>query len=729
MNADLAPAVVAAGGGSLLMVSILGWEAKRTAAMRASRERHSLIFPPLSTADGEAMLQALSGLGYDNELILETAADHDSVRHGLWVPLVLWPSVRSSLSGLLPGLRLVERPPLEGVATFQVKVQVPTPVVLATDHPEAASRALLAGLASLASGERVVIRWALRPSYGPQVTADEKHTNGEAHKLWRKKVLTSGGGFQVSGLVLVQARSLARARQLGEHIASCLRSRRGGVDGLRLRRQRAGRSLTSMPTTKQSSGWLNASELLGIAGLPVGEEVPVGVEVSLTRQVPPRPELARHGRPLFVADRHGQSVPVALDFQQACARHVAVLGASGGGKSTLIARGILSHIAAGHAGLVLDPKGDLVSAVIEHANEGAERIVVLDPSAAVVPGVDLFGRGDPDLRSEVLVSVFRSLFKDVWGPRSDDYLRLGVRTLAGVPDATLLDLSHLFLDARARRRAVGFLDDPLLIGQWQALERLSEAESAQHLQAPLSRVMNLITRPAVQAVFGPGPTLDVGRLLDSGGWLLVPLPSGVIGSGSSRIIASALAFLVWSHIAARVAVPPQARKLLCLFLDETQALTDQGIGLEDMLEQARGYNASVTIATQALGRMPDQLRHSLLSNVGTLIAARAGATEAATISRELVGLSAQDIQSLPPFHVAAKVATGSGSGSVVVTGRTLPLGEPTGQASRILARSAERYGRSREQVQAAIRERYGMAPSAATDASDEDEVGKLRRQA
>ena len=338
--------------------------------------------------------------------------------------------------------------------------------------------------------------------------------------------------------------------------------------------------------------------------------------------------------------------------------------------------------------------------------------MVLDPTAAVVPGVDLFAGGDPDLRAEVLVRVFRSLFKDVWGPRSDTYIRLGARTLAaGMPGATLLDLPRIFLDARARHRAVSYLRDPLLVGQWQAFEQLSEGERAQHLQAPLSRIMSLITRPAVQAVFG-----------------LVPLPSGTIGADSARIIGSALTFLVWSHIAARAAIAPHARKPLCLFFDETQALTDQGVGLEDQLEQARGFGASVTIATQALGRLPEQLRHSLLSNAGTLISFRAGATEATTIARELPGLEAQDIQSLPPFHVAARVATGSGSGSVVVTGHTQPLGEPTGQADRILARSAERYGRSREEIQAAIRERFGMSTPAAQDEAESD-IGRSRRGA
>ena len=129
-----------------------------------------------------------------------------------------------------------------------------------------------------------------------------------------------------------------------------------------------------------------------------------------------------------------------------------------------------------------------------------------------------------------------------------------------------------------------------------------------------------------------------------------------------------------------------------------------------------------------MAELPEQLRHSLLSNAGTLISFRAGAVEAATIARELPGLEAQDIQSLPPFHVAARVATGGGSGSVVVTGRTQPLGEPTGQEQRILERSAERYGRSREEIQAAIRERYGMA-TPPTDDEAEDDIGRSRRGA
>jgi Helicase HerA, central domain/Type IV secretion-system coupling protein DNA-binding domain len=725
VNSALVPAFVAAGGGSALLAGIWRYEAERMAAARADRVRLGARFPLADPAAAKAALHALSGLSERVELVVELVASSDGVRHALWVPKASQRTLQATLSGLLPGLRLAEAPSPEGSATVATGVFVPTPTVLLSENPEAAARTLLAGLASLARGEQVVVRWALLPGRAPALPArdDPTPTEREVGRAWRQKT-ASGGGFQVAGLVLVRAASVGRARNLAEHVASCLRSRRGPSGGLRLTRERSTGSLDTLPKTTRSSGWLNVAEVLGIVGWPLGEDLMIpGVEVALTRQVPAREGLARTGRPLFVAERQGQPRPVALSARAAL-RHVAVLGASGGGKSTMLAAGIVSHIAAGHGGVVLDPKGDLVSTVLDHADEGAERIVVLDPSAEVVPGLDLFAGGDPDLRAEVLTGIFRSLFKDAWGPRTDSYIRLGVRTLASVPGATLLDLPQLLLDSRARRRALSYLSDPLLVGQWQAFEGLSEAERMQHLQAPLGRVMSLITRPAVQAVFGPKPTLDLGRLLlGERGWLLVPLSSGVIGSASARIIGSALTYLVWSHIASRAAIPPQHRHPIFLFFDELQALTDQGIGLEELLEQARGYGASVTIATQALGRTTESVRHSLLANVGSLISFRSGADEAARIAKELPGLAARDVQSLPPYEVAARVASGEGSGSLVVTGRTQPLGPPTGNAERIRARSVQAYGRSREQVQAAIRERYGAS------VSDSEPLGKTGRQA
>lgn len=726
MNSDLIPAVVAAGGGSALATGIWVHEHRDMQAMRASRIYLSLRFPETDALHAKAALSGISGLSGRIELVFETLASPQGIRHYLLVPAGARGSVVATLCGAMSGLRVAEAPQREkGRATLALKVFLPTPLAMTSENPEAAVRTLLAGLGALADEEELSIRWAVRPGSPPSLRLREPVDRAarERERLWKRK--TALPGVYMAGLVLVRAGSLSRARELGEHVASSLRSRRGPLGALRITSERAGRSLTSVPKTTRSSGWVNVGEALGLISWPIGDELIPGVAAALTRQVPPREELARQGRPLFVAEHRGEPRPVALS-REAALRHVAVLGASGGGKSTLLAAGILSHIAAGDPGILIDPKGDLVSTVIEHADEGAERIVVLDPSAQVVPGVDLFAGGDPDLRAEVLLSIFRSLFKDAWGPRIDSYLRLALRTLAEVPGATLLDLPQLFLDTEARRRAVGFLRDPLLIGQWELFDHgISEAERMQHIQAPLSRVLSLITRPPVQAVFGPDPRLDVAQLLRDRGWLLVPLSSGVIGAASARIIGSVLTYIAWSAISARAAIPPEQRRPLFLFFDELQALTDQGIGLEDLLEQSRGYGASVTVATQAIGRTPEQIRHSLLSNVGTLISLRAGADESARIAKELPGLTARDIQILPPFEVAARVAAGQGSGSIVVTGRTQPLGKPTGQGERIRERSAQRFGRSREEIQAAIRERY----STTTDSDTSIDLGRTGRQA
>lgn len=126
--------------------------------------------------------------------------------------------------------------------------------------------------------------------------------------------------------------------------------------------------------------------------------------------------------------------------------------------------------------------------------------------------------------------------------------------------------------------------------------------------------------------------------------------------------------------------------------------------------------ASIAVSLQTVGRVPEPTRSSLLGNVATLITFRASADEAARLSRELPGLSTQDVMSLGRFEVAARVATGAGSTVSVVTGRTEPLGEPTGQAETIRERSATEYGTA---------EPTSTAPP---PAEGEDEIGRTRRR-
>jgi hypothetical protein len=402
---------------------------------------------------------------------------------------------------------------------------------------------------------------------------------------------------------------------------------------------------------------------------------------------------------------------------------MAVVGPSGVGKSVLLTRSILDDIAGGFGGAVIDPKADLLDMILERVPpEHADRIVVLDPGdARPLSGVALLSGGDPDSRADILTGTLKSIFAGAWGVRSDFYGRLAIRTLSEVPGASLADMGRLFFEAPFRRSAIARLRDPFLISSWQSYESLSPAAQAEHVQAPMARVMTLLARPRVRAVLAsPEPKLDVARLFAERKWLLVSLAPGAISEAGATLIGAALMYVIWSAIEARVLLAPEKRAPIFLYVDELATVTNGlPFGFELLAERARGLGAGLTVALQTLGRIPEPTRSALLGNVASFITFRAAATEASGVARQLPGLTEADIMALARFEVAARVGTGSGSAISVVTGRTEALPPVTGQAEAIRERSAERYGTKLEPV---------MPPST-KEPSDEDEtLGRTRRQ-
>jgi hypothetical protein len=485
---------------------------------------------------------------------------------------------------------------------------------------------------------------------------------------------------------------MGRARELASHIESVLRSR-SQIGGVRVTRERGNRTLASQPRTTRSSGWLSTPELLAVIGWPLGPDVTPGVEIG-SREILVSRDVARAGRQLFIGRDAGGERPVALS-DEAARHHMAVIGPSGVGKSVLLTRCILSDIAAGQGGVVVDPKSDLVDGIFRRVRpEDADRIVVIDGGdRRPLPGVAVLSGGDPDTRADVLVGVLKSIFPE-WGIRSETYGRLAIRTLSELPGATLADMGRLFADEPYRRSAIARLRDPFLISSWQGYEALSPAAQADVIQAPMARVMALLSRPRVRAILAsPEPKINVARLLAEKKWLLISLAPTALSESGAALVGAALMYVVWSAIEARVALPPEKRHLISIYVDELATLTNgTPFGIELLAERARGLGASLTVALQTLGRIGEPTRSALVGNLATLISFRVGATEAPMLARELPGLSAQDLMSLGRFEVAARVGTGLGSAVSVMTGRTEPLPPETGQAEAIRDRSAEMYG-------------------------------------
>jgi hypothetical protein len=697
VNADLTPALIAAGGGSALITGIWAYERRRDEAMRASMIRLGCRFPiGLEPAQALAALDGLSGLPVATEVVAEMAARENSVSHALWVPASAAASVQSTLGGAIPSLRINEEgSPRDDATTRSLRLFISTPTLLSDENAVSTSRALLSALAGLRSGELVSVRLCLRPGGGRAWRALEKPDgrNRALARSWARK--TTGATFAVSGLVLIRA-SNARSRSLAAHIESVLRGRRGEAGGFRVTQERGSRRMSARPRTTRTSGTLSPAELLPVLGWPLGADVTPGVELG-GRELRVAGQVPTKGRRLFLGrSASGAERAVALSAEGA-RHHMAVCGPSGVGKSVLLARAILSDIAGGYAGAVIDPKADLIETILERVPpEHAERVVVLDPGDATrpVPGLAMLSGGDPDARADVLTGTLKAIFGSAWGVRSEFYGRLAIRTLSEVPGASLADMGRLFFEEPYRRAAIARLRDPFLISSWQAYEGLSEAAKAEHVQAPMARVMTLLSRPRVRAVLASAePKLDLARLFAERKWLLVSLAPGALSEAGATLVGASLMYAIWSAIEARVTLAPEKRSPIFLYVDELATLTNGlPFGFELLAERARGLGAGLTVALQTLGRIPEPTRSALLGNVATLISFRAGATEAPRLARELPGLSATDLQVLGRFEVAARLGTGGGSAVSVVTGRTEPLPPVTDQGTTIRDRSARLYG-------------------------------------
>jgi hypothetical protein len=725
VNADL-PSLVAAGGGLTMLAGIAAHEHVRAERMRGSRRRLSTRYPVgLDAAQVSAIWNGLAGLPYTTELVTELVATEGGITHSLLVPEAARESVRATLVGAVPSVRITEAPPSPSdAATLSRRLFVSTPAILLTDDPAVASRSLLSGLANLREHETVALRWSLSPgSPRPRPEpAEPTPRQREIARAWQAK--TAVPGFRASGLIVIKARTPGRARELASHVENVLRGRRGLAGGIRATSERGSRTLASLPKVGRSSGWLSVSELLPLLALPLGEAVP-GVELGASRELlVPRHVPREGGRRLFTGRDADGERPVVLS-PQAATHHVAVIGPSGVGKSVLLANSILSEIEAGRGGVVIDPKGDLIDSVLDRVPAGhAERIGVLDAGDDTRPvaGLDVLHGKDPDARADTLIRTFKAMVPE-WGIRSQVFGRLGIRTLAEVPGATLLDLGRLFADNGYRRAAVARLSDSFLRESWAHYESLSPAAKVDVVQAPMARTMALLARPRVRAVVSsPDPKIDIGRLFSERRFLLVSLAPGALGE-AAPLIGSAVMLATWDAIEARVALPPERRELVSVFVDELATVVN-GLpsDIELVAERARGLGASLTVAVQTLGRVPEPARSALLGNLATLISFRSGAIEAPVIARELPGISADDLMALGSFEVAARVGTGGGSAVSVVTGRTEPPPPVTGQAEAIRDRSAARYGSAPSQPGSDREEPHSAD-------ADGGLVGSRRRQA
>ncbi len=480
-----------------------------------------------------------------------------------------------------------------------------------------------------------------------------------------------------------------------------------GRNGFRRRRIRGGlRALRARSLSR--SYLLSTPELTRVASLPATGTL-AGYEASGARTAPPPRTLPAVGMVLGEADHPGDTRPVALAVEDA-RHHVHIIGETGTGKSTLLANLILQDAEGGRSAVVIDPKGDLVEAVLERLPRGAERrTCVIDPDDhdwAV--GLNVLAGGDPDLVADQVLSIFSRIYGPYWGPRTDHIMRSACLILMKVPGTTLAEVPVLLTDFRWRHAIRERLGDTADVDRFLSVyERMPEQQRMNQFAPLMNKLGAFLLRGPVRAILGQvGSALDVGALLDSGGLLLVRVPKGTLGEDTSRLLGMFVIARVWQACMRRASLTEAERPDTTLYVDEVHNYLALPRSFEDLAAEARGYRLSLVLAHQHRGQLPSEIREALDANARTKVVFTCSPDDARYLEPHFTPkLSAFDLSHLALFQAACRPCVGGGR-EAAFTFRTAPLRPGSRGRAREVREASRSFARPRREVDEEIGTRH-----------------------
>ncbi|GAA5121365.1 type IV secretory system conjugative DNA transfer family protein [Haloechinothrix salitolerans] len=735
------------------------WMSLRQRALHPGARCVTILAPPAVEAGGAHTLwrtladqllrprwkRALLGQPH---VAFEYLFSRDTVRIRLWVPGTTPPgivedAVEAAWPGALTQATDADSPiqaTRSGTAVGgQLRLARPEALPIRIEHPADAIRTLLTAPASLAAEERACVQILARPATGGRLC----RTRRAAQRLRRGTALhlagrlldaitpgsaaTGGRGQQPhpDPHAALAARAQDRAiveKDLAAGFDTLIRYAtydptgdrrrlRGRAHALAsafgvfkyhnfYRRTRLSRPLSALAGRRFTRGdLLSVPELAAIAHLPTDQMIP-GVQRAGARAVGPPPGIVEPGptaKPLGVTNT-GHPRPVGLRVPDA-RHHLHVLGSTGSGKSTLLATLVLADADAGRGAVVIDPRGDLVSDILQRlpARVG-ERVVLFDADdPRHAPCLNPL-EGDRHQAAENIVSVFARVFSSAWGPRTDDILRAGCLSLHGLDPritggtpATLAHLPRLLTDESFRAKVVVTIDEPILKGFWSWYEQASDAYRA-HLIAPvMNKVRAFLLRPFVKhAITGGASTFGMSDVLD-GGLLLARLPKGTLGVDAMRLVGSLLVAATWQATTARTTRPERERADASLVIDEAHNFLHLPFPLEDLLAEARAYHLSLVLAHQHLNQLTRDLADGIAANARSKLYFTVSPGDAHQLARHTEPrLSEHDLCHLGGFHAAARLVL-HGEESPPFTLCTQPLAPAVPGRARCIRRAASRH--------------------------------------
>ena len=389
-------------------------------------------------------------------------------------------------------------------------------------------------------------------------------------------------------------------------------------------------------------------------------------------------------------------------------RHFYIIGKTGMGKTTLLENMAVQDIEAGRGIGIIDPHGEFAQKILKYIpKERIDDVIYFDPSDIEHPiAFNVMEKVDPSLRSIVasgLVSVFKKIWWESWGPRLEYLLRNAILALLEVEGSTLLSIMRLLADKEYRKEVIEQVKDPVIKTFWKEEFARYHSQFQTEAVAPIqNKVGQYVTSPLIRNIVGQKRTsIDLRKVMDERKILIVNLSKGKIGEDNSTLLGALLITKLQLAAMSRVSLEEEKREDFFLYVDEFQNFATESFAT--ILSEARKYRLNLILSHQYISQLPEVVRDAVFGNVGSLVAFRIGASDAEFLEKEFYPLSVEDLCNLPKYHICIKMMIDGVTSNPFIAKTLPPLPQPqVFYLDEIIENSRKKYSQKREEVEAEI---------------------------
>lgn len=392
-------------------------------------------------------------------------------------------------------------------------------------------------------------------------------------------------------------------------------------------------------------------------------------------------------------------------------RHIYTIGKTGMWKSTLLSNMARSDMVTNNGLAVVDPHWDLIETLLEHVpSYRTNDVILFDVSDTNYPiWFNVFEYETDEEKNLIvsgIVSIFKKLYDNSWGPRLEYILRNVILSVIEYPNATLLHLNRMLTEKNFREEVLSYVKDPIVLKfRRSEFDKRTDKFRDEAIAPIVNKVWQFLSSTLMRNIFGqPKSKLKFRQLMDEGKILLINLSKWRIWEDNTDMIGSFFVTKFQIDAMSRANIPYNQRRDFFLYIDEFQNFATDSF--ESILSEARKYKLSLIVANQYISQIDEKVRNAIFGNVWTIITFALWHDDATIMSNQFKWqLSPNDLISLPKFSAYAKIMV-NWIGSDPFSMTTFPLPNPElwqEIADKIRKQSRQRYGMEREKLEVMIK--------------------------